>query len=43
MDVLIGILLLTVFAGLRHAGGRSRADLLIVTLLLGAVIIFTRG
>jgi hypothetical protein len=44
MDVMVGLLLLTVFAGLHHAGtGRSRADLLVVTLLLGAIIVFTHG
>ena len=44
MDVLVGLLLLTVFAGLHHAGsGRNRSDLLVVTLMLGAIIIFTHG
>ena len=43
MDVMIGMLLLIVFAGLRapHAGGK-RADLLAVTLILAAVIFITQ-
>jgi hypothetical protein len=43
MDVLIGMLLLVVFAGLRvpHGTGK-RADLLAVTLILAAVIFITQ-
>jgi hypothetical protein len=44
MDALIvGLFLLTTFAGLHHATGGSRADLIVVTLVLGVVIIFARG
>lgn len=43
MDALVGLLLLTVFAGLHHARGGNRADLLIVTLILGLVIIISHN
>ena len=44
MDMLIGLLLLIVFAGLRGSRpGRSRVDLLVATLLLVAVIFVTQA
>jgi hypothetical protein len=42
MDALVGLFLLTTFAGLHHARGGSRADLIVVTLMLGLVIVITR-
>jgi hypothetical protein len=42
MDALVGLFLLTTYAGLHHAKGGSRADLLVVTLILGLVIVLAR-
>ena len=43
MDALVvGLFLLTTYAGLHHAKGGSRADLLIVTLMLGLVVVLSR-
>ena len=44
MDSLIVLLLLVVFAGLRSSrSGASRADLLVVTLVLAVVIFITQA
>jgi len=43
MVALVGLFLLTTFAGLHHTNGGNRADLLVVTLILGLVILFAPG
>jgi hypothetical protein len=39
---LVGLFLITTFGGLHHAKDGSRADLIVVTLLLGLVIVLAR-